>query len=113
MYLPDYAAATPDKPAMISADTGDILTFGELNEASNRMAQLLYARGLRRGDHLAILMENNLHFMEPVWAGFRSGLLRRRRSTATCRRTRPPISSTTAAPRPSSPPTRSARPPRP
>ena len=74
MYLPDYAAATPDKPAMISADTGEILTFGELNAQSNRMAQLLYARGLRRGDHLAILMENNLHFMEPVWAGFRSGL---------------------------------------
>jgi long-chain acyl-CoA synthetase len=74
MYLPDYAAATPDKPAMISADTGQVLTFGQLNDASNRMAQLLYARGLRRGDHLAILMENNLHFMEPVWAGFRSGL---------------------------------------
>jgi fatty-acyl-CoA synthase len=74
MYLPDYAAATPGKPAMISADTGEVLTFGELNEASNRMAQLLHARGLRRGDHLAILMENNLHFMEPVWAGFRSGL---------------------------------------
>jgi fatty-acyl-CoA synthase len=74
MWLPDYAAATPDKPAMISADTGEILTFGELNAQSNRMAQLLCARGLRRGDHLAILMENNLHFMEPVWAGFRSGL---------------------------------------
>jgi long-chain acyl-CoA synthetase len=74
MYLPDYAAETPDKPAMISADTGEVLTFGELNEASNRMAQLLHARGLRRGDHLAILMENNLRFMEPVWAGFRSGL---------------------------------------
>jgi len=74
MWLPDYAAATPDKPAMISADTGEILTFGQLNDASNRMAQLLYARGLRRTDHLAILMENNLHFMEPVWAGFRSGL---------------------------------------
>ncbi len=74
MWLPDYAAATPDRPAMISADSGEILTFGQLNEASNRMAQLLYARGFRRGDHLAILMENNLHFMEPVWAGFRSGL---------------------------------------
>jgi long-chain acyl-CoA synthetase len=74
MWLPDYAAATPDKPAMISADTGGILTFGQLNDASNRMAQLLYARGLRRTEHLAILMEKNLHFMEPVWAGFRSGL---------------------------------------
>jgi len=31
-------------------------------------------KGLRRGDHLAVLMENNLAFMDPVWAGFRSGL---------------------------------------
>ncbi|MFI4973935.1 MAG: acyl-CoA synthetase [Caulobacterales bacterium] len=74
MFLADHARLTPDKPAMISAETGKIVTFAELNDASNRLAQLLYARGLRRGDHLAVLMENNLHFMAPVWAGFRSGL---------------------------------------
>ncbi len=73
MYLADHARLTPGKPAMISADTGEVVTFGELNEASNRLAQLFHARGLRRGDHLAVLMENNLHFMAPVWAGFRSG----------------------------------------
>ncbi len=73
-YLPDHAAATPDKPAMISADTGDVVTFRELNDRSNQLAQLLHARGLRRGDHLAVLMENNLRFYDPVWAAFRSGL---------------------------------------
>ena len=46
----------------------------ELNDRSNRLAQFLHARGLRRGDHIAILMENNLRFMEAVWAAFRSGL---------------------------------------
>ncbi len=74
MYLADHARLNPGKPAMISADTGKVVSYGEMNDASNRMAQLLHARGLRRGDHLAVLMENNLHFMEPVWAGFRSGL---------------------------------------
>jgi len=73
LYLPDHARLTPGKPAMISADTGAVVTYAELNDASNRLAQLLHARGLRRGDHLAVLMENNLHFMEPVWTGFRSG----------------------------------------
>jgi len=74
MYLADHARLTPDKPAMISADTGQAVSFAELNERSNRFAQFLYAQGLRRGDHIAVLMENNLAFMEPVWAAFRSGL---------------------------------------
>ena len=59
---------------MISADTGAQVTFAELNDRSNRLAQYLHAQGLRRGDHIAILMENNLAFFEPVWAAFRSGL---------------------------------------
>jgi long-chain acyl-CoA synthetase len=73
-YLADHARLTPDKPAMISADTGHAVTFGELNDRSNRLARHLYDAGLRRGDHIAILMENNLAFMAPVWAAFRSGL---------------------------------------
>ena len=73
-YLADHARANPGKPAMISADTARFVTFGELDERSNRLARYLYDAGLRRGDHIAILMENNLRFMEPVWAAFRSGL---------------------------------------
>lgn len=74
MYLADHARLTPDKPAMVSADTGQFVTYAELNERSNRFAQYLHAQGLRRGDHIAVLMENNLSFMEPIWAAFRSGL---------------------------------------
>ena len=74
MYLADHARMTPDKPAMISAETGEAVTFAQLNERSNRFSQFLYAQGLRRGDHIAVLMENNLSFMDPVWAAFRSGL---------------------------------------
>ena len=74
MYLADHARLTPDKPAIVSADTGQAVTYAELNERSNRFAQYLHAQGLRRGDHIAVLMENNLSFMEPIWAAFRSGL---------------------------------------
>ena len=74
MYLADHARLTPDKPAIVSADTGQVVTYAELNERSNRFAQYLHAQGLRRGDHIAVLMENNLSFMEPIWAAFRSGL---------------------------------------
>src|SRR5580698_3237465 len=74
MYIADQARLTPDKPAMISADSGRVLTFGELDRRSNQLARYLHARGLRRGDHIALLMENNLRYPEVVWAAFRSGL---------------------------------------
>jgi len=74
MYLADHARTTPDKPALISARTGEAVTYGRLEERSTRLARLLRERGLARGDHVAVLMENNLAFMDPVWAAFRSGL---------------------------------------
>ena len=74
MYLADHARLTPDKPALISADTGKVVTFAQLDERSLRMANLFRDRGLKRGDHVALLMENNLAFLDAVWACFRSGL---------------------------------------
>src|SRR6516165_5012497 len=71
MYIADHARLTPDKPAIIIAETGEAITYRELDERSLRLAQLLRARGFARGDHIAILMENNLRYMEVVWAAFR------------------------------------------
>ena len=73
-WLPDHAKAFPDKPAMIAAERGEIVTYRELNDRSNQLAQLFWARGLRPGDHIAVFMENHLRFMDAVWAAFRSGL---------------------------------------
>ena len=64
MYLADHARLTPDKPALISADTGRVVTFAQLDERALRMANLFRDRGLKRGDHVALLMENNLAFMD-------------------------------------------------
>ena len=74
MYPGKWGLEFPDKPAAINATTGEQVTHGELNERSNRLAQLLWARGLRRGDHIAVFMENNLRYFEVIWAAFRSGL---------------------------------------
>jgi fatty-acyl-CoA synthase len=74
MYIADHARLTPDKPAIIAAESGEAVTYRELDQRSLRLAQLLGDRGLQRGDHIAILMENNLRYMEVVWAAFRSGL---------------------------------------
>jgi long-chain acyl-CoA synthetase len=74
MYVGHFARVMPEKPAAIHAGTGEVLTYRELDERSNRFAHYLYAIGLRRGDHIALFMENRLGFFEICWAAFRSGL---------------------------------------
>ena len=56
------------------AESGRIVTYRELDERSNRLAHLLRDRGLRRGDHIAILAENHERFFDALWAAARSGL---------------------------------------
>ena len=46
MYPGTYAAERPNVPAVIMAGSGETLTWRELDDASNRLAQLLRARGL-------------------------------------------------------------------
>ena len=67
------AAARPDAPAVIM-DSGATLTYGELASRSARAARLFRAGGLGPGDHIAIFMENNLHFLEVAWAAQSAGL---------------------------------------
>jgi fatty-acyl-CoA synthase len=74
MYPGHHAQAVPDKPAAISARTSEVLTYAELDARSNRLAQLLRAEGLRRGDHIAVFLENHLRYFEVIWAAYRSGL---------------------------------------
>ena len=74
MYPGTHAITTPDKPALIMGRSRERITYRELDERSNRLAQLWWAHGLRRGDHVAVLMENHPRYFETVWAALRSGL---------------------------------------
>ena len=74
MYPGHHAALTPDKPAQIFARAGEVTTYRELDERSCRLARLMWERGLRPGDHMAIFLENHPRYLEVVWAGLRSGL---------------------------------------
>ncbi len=74
MYPGTHAAANPEKPALIMGRSGEIVSYGELEERSCQLAQLLWAAGLRPGGHLAIFMENHPRYPEVYWAAFRSGL---------------------------------------
>jgi acyl-CoA synthetase (AMP-forming)/AMP-acid ligase II len=69
-----HARIDPDKIAYQMAGSGKAISYRELDELSNQGAQLFRSLGLKAGDHIALLMENRLTFMEICWAAQRSGL---------------------------------------
>ncbi|MCY3860295.1 MAG: acyl-CoA synthetase [Gammaproteobacteria bacterium] len=74
MYPGHWVKHKPDHPAAINSASGATLTYRELDEQSNRLAQLMFARGLRRGDHVSVFMDNDLTYFVVTWAALRSGL---------------------------------------
>ncbi len=72
--LPDHARRTPEKPAHIMEPSGQVVTYRQLNDASNRCAHLFRSLGLAPGDGIAIYLENNPRFLEICWAAQRTGL---------------------------------------
>ena len=76
MPHPSITAETlPHKPAVIMGRTGEILTYRELDERSNQGAQLFRRLGLKAGDHIGLMLENRLEFIEILWAAQRAGLI--------------------------------------
>lgn len=69
-----HARERPDARAVVMGGSREVVTFRDLEERSNRLARLLRARGLEAGSHLAVLLENDQHYFEVVWAGLRAGL---------------------------------------
>ncbi|GAB2961701.1 acyl-CoA synthetase [Nonomuraea fastidiosa] len=74
MYPGAIAAVTPDKPAVIMAGSGRVITYRELDEESNRLAHLFRSAGLRPGDHVAFMLPNHPLFLAVAWAAHRAGL---------------------------------------
>ncbi|MGD0238926.1 MAG: acyl-CoA synthetase [Streptosporangiaceae bacterium] len=74
MHLTQLAREHGGKPAVIMAGSGAVLSYAELDRQSNKIAQLFRSRGLRPGDHVAVLMENRPEFFPVTWAAQRSGL---------------------------------------
>lgn len=69
-----YAKSTPNKIAFQMAESGETLTYAQLDAVSNRGAQAFRQLGLAQGDNVALLFENNLDFVSLAWAAQRSGL---------------------------------------
>ena len=69
-FLPDMARVwsgkTPDKTALIDADR--VVTYAQLDDRANRIANTLVATGIRPGSHVGYLGKNSAAFFE-IWIG--------------------------------------------
>jgi acyl-CoA synthetase (AMP-forming)/AMP-acid ligase II len=69
-----YADRDPDRLAVIEHATGRTLTYRELEDRSARLAGLWRQRGIGRGDHVAVLLENQAEYFVVAWAAQRAGV---------------------------------------
>jgi long-chain acyl-CoA synthetase len=74
MHPGEVAAATPEKVAYTMAKSREVITYGELEARANQGAHLFRSLGLKRGDHIAIMLENHTRYLQICWAAQRAGL---------------------------------------
>ena len=70
-----FASETPDRPAYIMANSGEVVTYDELDRRSNQIAHLLRQSGVQRGDHIAMMMKNCVEFLQVAQAANRAGVI--------------------------------------
>ncbi len=75
MHPSIHARTMPDRPAYVMAGSGHAISYRELDEASNRLAQFFRSIGLRVGDRIALMLENHPRYFEICWAAQRSGIV--------------------------------------
>src|SRR5579863_2075125 len=67
-----------DRPALWIVDPGSRetkLSFGDLSRRSNQVANFLRAQGLKRGDHLLLLLGNVVPLWETMLAAIKLGVV--------------------------------------
>ena len=76
-YLSDMvveqATSQPDAEAVVFEETR--LSYGQLNERVNRLANGLRSLGLREGSHVALVMENCHQYLEAYYALSKAGMV--------------------------------------
>jgi fatty-acyl-CoA synthase len=70
----DSEGADPDKTAFMMAESGDQVSFGQLDKRANQVARVLRDCGVGPGEHVALLMKNNRRFLEACFGMDRAGV---------------------------------------
>jgi fatty-acyl-CoA synthase len=75
MHPYQHAITHPTRPALVIADSGEQLSYRELDEGSNRAAQLFRQLGLRPGESIGLMLRNSVEYPVLYWGAQRAGLL--------------------------------------
>ncbi|GAA1701609.1 long-chain fatty acid--CoA ligase [Microbacterium sediminicola] len=70
-WLAKRRLKNPDKPAVVFGD--EVLTYRELADAADRVASVLWHRGIRTGDAVAYIGENSPQFLEVLFGAAQIG----------------------------------------
>lgn len=70
-YLQRSAAGSPDKLALVAPNGS--LTYRQLDELSNRLANVLLAKGMARGDRIGIDLEKSIEAVVAIFAILKIG----------------------------------------
>ena len=74
MHPRTFASTHPEKPALIMEETGQSLTYGQLEPIANQGAHFIRSQGIKSGDIIALWATNSIKFMEIYWAAQRAGI---------------------------------------
>ena len=72
--LARWAAERPDDVAYRLLQSGQSVTWAELERRSRQCAAMLIDNGLQVGDSIAVFLDNHLRYFEILWAAHRIGL---------------------------------------
>jgi len=73
--LSERARVTPDKLALVVLETGERLTYADLESRARDAASALLERGIRQGDRFGILGENRVEFIALFFGGMKIGAI--------------------------------------
>jgi len=73
--LSERARVTPDKLALVVLETGERLTYADLESRAQRAANALLDRGIAAGDRFGILGENRVEFIALFFGGMKIGAI--------------------------------------
>ena len=69
-----WAKNEPERIAIVMTGSGEEMTYFELDEKANRIANLFVSLGLNAGDHVAFCLENTIDFLPLAWGAHYAGL---------------------------------------
>jgi len=70
----DQASGDANRVAFQMCETGESVTFGQLEARANQVAQVLRGHGVARGAHIALLMKNHRRLLEACFGADRAGV---------------------------------------